>query len=190
MIERIGKYEIQAELGRGGFGRVYRAHDPGVNRLVAIKVLTSEGDPDLLGRFRAEAGTTGNLIHKNIVTVYDYGEHNGMPYLVMELLEGQNFYQIIHTGKPFSLLEKVGMMSQVAEGLHAAHLRGVVHRDVKPSNIMLLPDGNVKIMDFGIARVMGQSTTRRTRKGDLLGTILYMAPEPTSLATPLSTTNC
>jgi len=177
MIERIGKYEIQAELGRGGFGRVYRAHDPGVNRLVAIKVLTSEGDPDLLGRFRAEAGTTGNLIHKNIVTVYDYGEHNGMPYLVMELLEGQNFYQIIHTGKPFSLLEKVGMMSQVAEGLHAAHLRGVVHRDVKPSNIMLLPDGNVKIMDFGIARVMGQSTTRRTRKGDLLGTILYMAPE-------------
>jgi len=177
MSDRIGKYQIQAELGFGGFGRVYRAYDPSVGRLVAIKVLTYEGDADVLGRFRAEAATTGNLIHKNIVTLYDYGEHEGVPYLVMELLEGENFHQIIYKHRPFSLLEKVGMMAQAAEGLNLAHQHGVVHRDIKPSNIMLLPNGTVKIMDFGIARVTAQDTTRRTRKGDLLGTILYMSPE-------------
>ena len=176
MITKIGNYDIQAELGRGGFGRVYRAYDPRVRRLVAIKVLASDGDPDMLARFRAEAGLTGNLNHKNIVTVYEYGEQDGTPYLVMQLLEGENMAQIIEKKRPLSIMHKVQIMSQVAEALHYAHQNGVVHRDVKPANIMLLPDGNVKIMDFGIARMTGQGT-RRTRQGDLIGSILYMAPE-------------
>src|ERR1019366_4063308 len=103
MITKIGNYDIQAELGRGGFGRVYRAYDPQVRRQVAIKVLSSDGDPDMLGRFRAEAGTTGNLNHKNIVTVYEYGEQDGKPYLVMQLLEGGNLAQIIVKQLPLSI---------------------------------------------------------------------------------------
>ena len=177
MIERIGKYQVIAELGRGGMGRVYRAHDPSVDRDVAIKVLTSEGDPDLLGRFRSEAGTTGKLNHKNIVTVHGYGEQDDMPYLVMELLQGEDLARVIREQKPLTLLEKVRIMYQVAEGLSYAHQNSVIHRDIKPANIMLLPDGTVKIMDFGIARVTSRNSTRRTQKGFLLGTISYMAPE-------------
>ncbi len=176
MEGRIGKYEIQTELGRGGFGRVYRSYDPAVGRPVAIKVLTSEGEPELLARFRAEAGMTGKLQHKNIVTVFDCGEQNGSPYIVMEYLEGENLQSILQSKRNLGLLEKMRIIYQIAEGLHYAHESGVIHRDVKPANIMLLPNGTVKIMDFGIARLVnGQST--RTRSGDLIGTTSYMAPE-------------
>ena len=177
MEGRIGKYEIQAELGRGGFGRVYRAYDPSMGRAVAIKVVTSDGDPQLLDRFRAEAAVHGKLQHKNIVTIYDYGEQNGSPYIVMELLEGENLQTLIQTKRNLTLLEKMRMMYQVAEGLYYAHQNGVVHRDVKPANLMLLPGGLVKIMDFGIARLVDAVSSRRTRGGDLIGTTLYMAPE-------------
>src|SRR5579864_1516475 len=184
MASRIGKYEVLGELGRGAFGRVFHAYDPTMQpgRHVAIKVLAAENNADVLGRFRSEAGTTGSLRHKNIVTVYDYGEHEGLPYLVMEFLEGRNLQEVIKqevSGEraPLSVLDKVRIMFEVAEGLHYAHQSGVIHRDIKPANIMLLPNGTVKIMDFGIARFTGRDTTRRTRQGDMVGTILYMSPE-------------
>src|SRR5579862_3476346 len=135
MISRIGKYTVEAELGRGGFGRVYRAFDPDVKRQVAIKVLIAESDPELLKRFEVEVGTTGNLRHKNIVTLYECGEQSGVPYLVMELLEGQPLDASLKQGAPLTLLDKVRIMAQVAEGLGYAHGQGVIHRDVKPANI-------------------------------------------------------
>jgi serine/threonine-protein kinase len=177
---QIGKYQIQAELGRGGFGSVYRAYDPTVGRLVAIKVLTASGDQSLLTRFKNEAAAAGNLRHKNIITIYDFGDHEGLPYIVMEFLEGEDLQQVISQHKPLTLLQKASIMLQVADGLHCAHRSGVVHRDVKPGNIRLLPDGTVKIMDFGIARLVeggAGAATRLTRQGHVIGTLLYMAPE-------------
>ncbi len=177
MAMRFGKYVVEGELGRGGFGRVYCAFDADMNRRVAIKVLACESDPDLLSRFHAEAGTTARLAHRNIVTVFEFAQQDGLPYLVMELLEGSTLHEMIGSGAPLSLLDKAEIMYQVAEGLQHAHSRGVIHRDIKPGNIMVLPDGRVKIMDFGIARLMQREGARRTREGDLIGTVSYMAPE-------------
>ncbi len=177
-LDRIGKYEIQAELGRGGFGRVFRAFDPTVGRLVAVKILTAEGSKDLLTRFRNEAAAAGSLHHKNIVTIYEFGEHQGLPFIAMEFLEGEDLQHVIASRRSLTLLDKVSIMSQVAEGLYCAHHNGIVHRDVKPANIRLLPDGTVKIMDFGIARLVHDTlSTRLTRQGHVIGTLLYMAPE-------------
>ncbi len=176
MSKRIGKYEITAEIGRGGFSRVYRGFDPNVNRPVAIKVSTRESDPEHLSRFRNEASAAGNLRHENIVTIHDYGDDDGVPYLVMELLEGRDLHHIMRDGPKFSMLEKMQVMSQVAQGLHCAHLNGVVHRDIKPANVMVLADGTVKILDFGIARMTGE-VSRLTQNGYLVGTPLYMSPE-------------
>src|ERR1039457_5494037 len=176
-FRKIAKYEIQAELGRGGFGRVYRALDPDVKRLVAIKILIAPADHDLRARFQFEAAAAGNLRHKNIVTIYEFGEHQQQPFLVMEYLEGQTLQAVIAKRQPLSILQKMAIMSQVADGLQCAHANGVVHRDVKPANIMVLPDGAVKIMDFGIARATRQDATRLTQAGFLVGTLRYMAPE-------------
>ena len=177
MITRLGKYEIQAELGHGAFGRVFRAYDPSVGRLVAVKIMTHAGDRDLLTRFRNEAAAAGNLRHKNIVTIYEFGEENNVPYIAMEYLEGEDLQHMIAGGKALTLMHKVQILAQVAEGLYCAHQAGVVHRDVKPANIMRLADGTVKIMDFGIARLTRDDATRLTQKGDMIGTILYMSPE-------------
>ena len=176
MINRIGRYEIQAELGRGGFGHVFRAFDPTMGSLVAIKRL-SGGEPELLIRFRNEAAAARKLQHRNIVTVYDFGEEDGVPYIVMELLDGADLQRVIANRQPLSVLEKIRIMSQVADGLNYAHTHGVVHRDVKPANIMLLADGNVKIMDFGIALVTKATAPRFTPTGMTVGTLRYMAPE-------------
>ncbi len=176
-IRQIGRYKVIKEIGRGGFGRVYHALDPSVGRHVAVKVLT-ESSPDLLTRFRNEAIVAGNLRHENIVTVYEYGEHEGSPFLAMEFLEGETLQQIIGSHKPLTLLEKCNIMSQVAEGLACAHESRVIHRDVKPANIMVLPGGRVKIMDFGIAKLLrNEETTRLTQEGFVIGTLLYMSPE-------------
>ncbi|MBC8164396.1 MAG: protein kinase, partial [Bryobacteraceae bacterium] len=176
-MDQIGRYQLQSEIGRGGFGRVYKAFDPTVGRSVAIKVLVSDGDPDILARFRNEAAATGKLRHKNIVTIFDFGEHEGVPYLVMEYLEGQDLHQVATSGRSLTLIEKLSVMSEVADGLHHAHVHHIIHRDVKPANIMLLNDGTVKIMDFGIARLLSSLSTRLTQHGNLMGTISYMAPE-------------
>jgi serine/threonine protein kinase len=175
MIDRIGKYEVQSELGSGAFGRVYAAYDPVTKRRVAIKVLLLESDADMLARFSLEVQATVKLKHKNIVTIYDYNEQP--PYIVMELVEGESLQRAITRRAPFGLLQKVRILAQTAEGLAAAHQYGIFHRDIKPANIMVMPSGDVKIMDFGIARVSGATANRRTRKGDLVGTILYMSPE-------------
>ena len=176
-VQRIGKYQITAEIGSGGFGRVYAAQDPSVGRVVAIKVMNAPGDTDMVKRFRAEARTVAMLAHKNIVTVHDFGEQEGAPYLVMEYLEGVNLDGLIKQGN-LSLLEKVEIMIEVAEGLSCAHRQGITHRDVKPANIMRLADGTVKIMDFGIARIAaGGGAARLTQTGFIVGTWSYMAPE-------------
>ena len=183
MSRRFGRYVIRDEttdeLGRGAFGRVYRAFDPNVNRYVAIKVL-SGSDPDILVRFQDESRTAVQLKHENIVKVYDFDLQDGIPYLVMELLDGETLETIIKAqkvaGLPIQLLDKVAIMFQVAKGLQYAHSENVVHRDIKPGNIMVLLNGTVKVMDFGIARVMDKDGTRRTRQGDVAA-ILYTAPE-------------
>ncbi len=178
MSERIGKYEIQAEIGRGGFGRVYRGYDPTVGRVVAIKVLLPEAnDPEFLTRFKMEATTAGNLHHPNLVTIHEFGEENGSQFLVMEYLEGEELQKLISERRPMTLLEKVEIMQQVAAGLHCAHENHVIHRDIKPSNVMVLKDNLVKLMDFGIARLARGGTTRMTKAGFLVGTLNYMSPE-------------
>ncbi len=177
MLKRAGRYEILAELGRGGFGQVYRAKDPTLDSLVAIKTLSVDNDAAVLARFRNEAAASRRLRHPNIVTIYDFGEQDGLPFIVMELLEGQDLQHVIEGRKPLPLWHKIQIMIQVASGLADAHAHGIVHRDVKPANIMLLPDGNVKIMDFGIALVSQETQNRLTPRGAVIGTFRYMAPE-------------
>jgi serine/threonine-protein kinase len=177
MLKRAGRYEILAELGRGGFGQVYRAVDPTLDSMVAIKTLSVDSDASILARFRNEAAASRRLRHPNIVTIYDFGEQDGTPFIVMELLEGQDLQRVIESRRPLPVWHKVQIMTQVASGLANAHAHGIVHRDVKPANIMLLPDGNVKIMDFGIALVSQDTQNRLTPRGAVIGTFRYMAPE-------------
>ena len=173
---RIGKYDIVGVIGRGGMGVVYRAMDPRIGRPVAVKVLTSAfgEDQELLARFYREARYTGGLQHQNIVTVYEFGEQDGFPFLVMEYLEGESLDDIIASRRQLPLAERLGIMVQVCNGLSFAHQRGVVHRDVKPANIVVLRNGTAKIVDFGIAHVGGN---RLTRTGQVMGSIYYMSPE-------------
>src|SRR5215472_10298800 len=174
---QIGRYKVENEIGRGGFGRVYRAHDPTVGRPVAIKILT-ELNPETQSRFRNEATVAGNLRHNNIVTIYEFGVYEGFPFMAMEFLEGEDLHHMIGSGRAATLLEKCAIMLQVADGLSYAHENGVVHRDMKPGNIMALRDVAVKILDFGIARVIRTpDATRLTQQGFLIGTLGYMAPE-------------
>jgi serine/threonine protein kinase len=170
----IGKYQVQGIIAHGGMGSVYRAFDPTVSRLVALKILPADSDPEILARFQTEAFTIARLRHPNIVDLFDFGEAEGRPYLVMELVEGEVLSTIIQQGQ-FSLLQKMDVLVQAAKALGAAHAQGVVHRDVKPGNIMVQPDGVVKVMDFGIARIAGQSA--HTSAGGFVGTMAYIAPE-------------
>jgi len=172
---KLGKYEIVEVIGRGGMGVVYKATDPEIGRLVGIKMMTSAviSDPDLLKRFYREAQSSGRLQHPNIVTIYDLGVHEGTPYLVMEFLEGESLDANIRARRPMSLEDKLNIGIQLCEGLAYAHERNIVHRDVKPGNVMLLKDGTVKIVDFGIARGGGDKVTRT---GQVMGSIQYMSP--------------
>jgi tetratricopeptide (TPR) repeat protein len=173
---KIGKYDVIDVLGRGGMGVVYKATDPHLNRLVAIKMMTGafSDNPDLLKRFYREAQSTGNLQHPNIVTVYDLGDLEGNPYLVMEYLEGETLDAVINSRSPLTLLTKINYICDVCHGLAYAHHHGIVHRDIKPGNVMVLKSGGIKIVDFGIAHI-GDKTVTRT--GQLIGSLGYMSPE-------------
>ena len=175
-MQTIGKYEVEKVLGRGGMGTVYQARDPVIHRTVALKTMTPglAETPELKARFLREAQAAGGLRHQNIVTVYDLGEDHGQPYIAMELVEGQDLEKIIQTRQPQPVEWKIDVLRQVCEGLAFAHRAGIVHRDVKPANIRVTSDGEVKIMDFGIAHL--QSSTM-TKSGLVLGTVHYMAPE-------------
>jgi tetratricopeptide (TPR) repeat protein len=175
---RIGAYDIIDVIGRGGMGTVFRGNDPRIGRQVAIKMLTAAAeDPDLLIRFYREAKYTGSLHHQNIVTVYELGHQDGVPYLVMEYLEGVSLEAVISSGRVMSMAEKLGVILQVCSGLTYAHRQSLVHRDIKPANIMILPDGTAKIVDFGIALLGG---SRLTRTGHVVGSLNYMSPEQLS----------
>ena len=177
-VKRIGKYEVIEILGRGGMGLVYRAFDRQLNREVAIKTVTEgfAGDAEMLQRFYREAAKTGALKHPNIVIVHDLGEQDGFPYIVMEYLSGDPLDRIIQSGKPLPLVAKLKIIEQVCYALGYAHRNDVIHRDVKPANVIVQPDGVVKLLDFGIAR-QEKGDGHLTRTGHVIGTIQYMAPE-------------
>jgi len=175
-VQTIGKYHVEKVLGRGGMGTVYLALDPVLHRKVALKTMIPglADTPELKARFLREAQAGGSLRHHNIVTVYDLGEDRGQPYIAMEFIEGTDLEKIIQNREPLSLEWKLDVLRQVCDGLGYAHRSGIVHRDVKPANIRVTPDGEVKIMDFGIAHL--QSSTM-TKSGLVLGTAHYMSPE-------------
>jgi serine/threonine protein kinase len=176
-FETIGKYKILGEIGRGAMGVVYKAHDPVLNRLVAVKTIAPSLDPgtdDAGKRFLREAQSAARLNHPNIVTVYDLGEEQGRAYLAMELLQGRDLRQLIGSSGLVQLEDKLRIMEQVCEGVAFAHAKDVVHRDLKPANIHVQPNGSVKIMDFGLARI---GASELTATGTSLGTPNYMSPE-------------
>jgi serine/threonine-protein kinase len=172
-VTQIGKYQVLGILGVGGMGVVYRGMDNSVGREVAIKTLT-EATEELRQRFQLEA-RSGVLNHPNIVTVYDFGEQDGNPYIVMEYVQGDSLENLLRAGRQFTLIEKLEMVRQAGLGLGYAHSKGVVHRDIKPANLMIQPDGNVKIVDFGVARLQSQSG--HTQTGMVIGTFHYISPE-------------
>jgi serine/threonine-protein kinase len=177
-IKQIGRYQILDVIGRGGMGVVYRAIDTTIDRQVAIKMLLGGGGEDrdnMLARFHREARSTGSLQHPNIVTVYALDDFEGFPYMVMEFLEGKSMAEMITSGDRIPLVDKLGLICQVCDGLQYAHDRNVIHRDIKPANILVLKDGVTKIVDFGIAR-MGQNDSL-TRTGQIIGSVYYMPPE-------------
>ena len=180
--EKIDKYVVLGELGRGAMGTVYKARDPVLDRVVAIKMMSEDLliEEEMRNRFDREARSAAGLQHPNIVTIFDFGEleGQGVPYIVMELLEGDSLAQLMEQGKPERLKDKMQIVSQICRGLDYAHKRGVIHRDVKPGNIQVLSDGTAKILDFGIANVEG--STIKTKTGLVMGTPNYMAPEQIS----------
>lgn len=177
-LKQIGRYRITGELGRGAMGLVYRAEDPALGRTVALKTIAlSDDEPDrdeYRKRFLQEGKAAGRLTHPHIVTVHDFGEEKDIAYMAMELLKGTELRTRIQEGA-IPVIDAVDIAAQVAEGLGFAHEHGVVHRDVKPSNIMLLARGQAKIMDFGIARM--RASDHKTSTGVVLGTPKYMSPE-------------
>jgi eukaryotic-like serine/threonine-protein kinase len=179
MISHLGRYEIVGELGHGAMGIVYKARDPLIDRVVAIKTinlsLAQEGKEEYEGRFYQEAKAAGRLSHPNIVTIYDVGKSGDVAYIAMEFLEGRELRDILNDNQQIPVEQVLDITAQVAMGLAYAHEQGIVHRDVKPSNIMVVRDGHVKITDFGIARMA--SAAVRTQTGMVLGSPKYMSPE-------------
>jgi serine/threonine protein kinase len=173
-IQKIGRYRVTGELGRGGMGVVYQGEDELIGRRVAIKTLT-EVTPELRERFYIEA-RSGILSHPNIVTVYELGEDEGSPFIAMEFIEGDSLEKVLRLRERLPLLEALSIVEQLCAGLGYAHRHGVIHRDVKPANVLVRPDGRVTIVDFGIARLADQ-TQQLTKTDALLGTFHYIAPE-------------
>lgn len=179
MIERLGKYRIDGVLGKGAMGIVYKGFDPGIERVVAIKTIRKDmfsdsEQADLISRFKNEAQAAGRLAHPSIVTVYDYGEDAESAYIAMEFVEGTALDTLLVPDRPTEPARMLAWMSDLLQGLEFAHARGVVHRDVKPANLLITPDARVKISDFGIARI--ESSTL-TQAGSMIGTPSYMSPE-------------
>ncbi len=177
-LRQLGRYRLLAELGRGAMGVVYRGEDPLLNRTVAIKTIIMSDDPagraEYEARFFQEAKAAGGLNHPNLITIHDVGREGDVAYMAMELLEGTELRVLIAGGRlplPFAL----DVVAQVADGLAHAHEHGVVHRDIKPGNIMIVSERRAKIMDFGIARVRASDV--KTQTGAILGSPRYMSPE-------------
>jgi eukaryotic-like serine/threonine-protein kinase len=174
---RIGKYEILAQVGRGGMGTVYKARDPILERTVALKTMFKDvlSEHGMRERFLREARSAARLQHPNIVTIFEFGEVDEVPFIAMEFLVGEDLQEARKHDRFPDMPSKLAMIIQVCDALAYAHSNGVVHRDVKPSNVTVLPTGTIKLVDFGIARMEGG--TMATRTGEVLGTPSYMAPE-------------
>ncbi|HXZ18394.1 MAG TPA: serine/threonine-protein kinase, partial [Candidatus Acidoferrales bacterium] len=184
---KLGPYEIAAPIGAGGMGEVYRARDTRLGRDVAVKVLPEAlaKDADRLRRFEQEARTIAALNHPNILAIHDIGTHQGAPFLVSELLEGQSLREILDAG-PLPLRRSIEYALGIARGLSAAHEKGIVHRDLKPENVFITRDGRVKVLDFGLAKLVTAAevqdaaatlTSPATLPGTVMGTVGYMSPE-------------
>jgi eukaryotic-like serine/threonine-protein kinase len=175
-LDQIGRYKIVGKIGQGGTSHVWKGFDAALDRHVAIKTISADmaDDPTLQKRFKREAESAAGLNHPHIITIYDFGQEQDKLYMAMELLEGVDLKQAIGQGRLKSLDDKLEIMSQICDGLAFAHAHDIVHRDLKPANLFLLPDGQVKIMDFGLARVSGSDMTRT---GMAMGTPHYMSPE-------------
>ena len=171
------RYRLKSRIAIGGMGEVWQAHDEIILRDVAIKILKPEymGDPGFLERFRTEARHAARVEHEGIANVFDYGEDGGSAYLVMELVPGDSLAKILERDKTLPAEKVLDIMAQTARALHEAHEAGMVHRDVKPGNLLITPDGRVKITDFGIARVADQVSLTAT--GQVMGTVQYLSPE-------------
>ncbi|MFO8055865.1 MAG: serine/threonine-protein kinase [bacterium] len=180
---QFGRYEVIGEIGRGSMGVVYKARDPAIGRLVAVKSIPEtfgleEGKrEEFIKRLRQEAMTAGRLQHPNVVIIYDVGETEQGPFIAMEYLDGVSLRDVVTAGKKISMGQLVEIISQVAEGLDYAHQKAIIHRDVKPANIMIVADNRVKIMDLGIARF---PMSELTKEGKLVGSPSYMSPEQLS----------
>ena len=178
-IDKLGKYEIRRELGRGAMGIVYEGYDPMIKRSVALKTiradqLAGENAETVIARFRREAQAAGRLSHPNIVSIYDFGEEEGVWYIAMEFVNGRELKDYFQGNERFSTADIVRIMTKLLDALDYSHRQGVIHRDIKPANIILLPDGAVKVADFGIAHI---ETSNMTQVGTTLGTPAYMSPE-------------
>src|SRR5690242_17390369 len=166
--DSIGRFKILEILGRGGMGEVYKAFDPTLQRTVAVKTVRPDIDrPEYLDRMMREAQACARLSHPNIVTVYEAGQADGLVFIAMEYLQGKNLAEVLET-TALSFDQKIKILAKVLEALHHAHGLDVVHRDIKPANVHMLPDGSIKLVDFGLARVLAADTL--TASGSVLGT--------------------
>jgi serine/threonine protein kinase len=173
----IGRYQVREKLAEGGMGVLYLAVDPIIDRLVALKLLRVSNDEELSDRFAREARAAGRLLHPNIITIFDVGDHDGQPFIAMEYVTGETLGEIVRRKAPLPLARRVGMIADLCDGLAFAHRSGIVHRDIKPANIMVTRDGILKILDFGIAHL---ADSRMTQTGAFMGTPAYMSPEQIS----------